>query len=222
MSRASLRLGASLSLPAGATAREFASRPLGRSWDAANPTAYWTGNASAYVHRPPPRSNRWLLHPWMPIDIRLPALAGVLGAAAYIYLERSQAVPAAQARARGAWDAYVVPVRDAVGGLVASVTGKRGASGTDEAVTDSLPSDAPLGHPAVDAAPDAAGALCDLASALACGEYRACHAALLHGMHHNRLFDRPHSCLPVLQPPRRQQIHRDHAQSVREPRLCCR
>lgn len=32
--------------------------------------------------------NRYLLAPWMPIDVRLPALAGVLGMGTYLYLER--------------------------------------------------------------------------------------------------------------------------------------
>lgn len=165
MSRASLRLSAPLGLYAAASVptRGFASRPL-RGWDAANPTAYWTGGASAYQHRPPPRSNRWLLHPWMPIDVRLPALVGVLGAAAYIYLDRTQAVPTAQARARGIWDTYMAPLRDAVGAAVASVTDRREAR-PSEAPGDTLPSDVPPGHPIAPSDAEGAAPFLDPAAA---------------------------------------------------------
>jgi hypothetical protein len=75
--------------------RQYANRP----WDPSNPTAYWVGRASAYTNRKPLPSNTWLLHPWLPVDIRLPMLAGVLGAAAYIYLERTDRLGAPQGNA---------------------------------------------------------------------------------------------------------------------------
>lgn len=33
--------------------------------------------------------NRYLLAPWMPVDVRLPAVAGILGMGTYLYLERN-------------------------------------------------------------------------------------------------------------------------------------
>eukprot|EP00892_Ulva_mutabilis_P007498 jgi/Ulvmu1/511/UM001_0519.1 len=40
--------------------------------------------------------NRYLLAPWMPVDVRLPAVAGILGMGTYLYLERSGRLDEAQ------------------------------------------------------------------------------------------------------------------------------
>jgi hypothetical protein len=58
-------------------------------WDVSNPTAYWRPRQSAYSNRKPPRSNKYLLHPLLPVDVRLPALIGIGGVGFYIYLEQT-------------------------------------------------------------------------------------------------------------------------------------
>jgi hypothetical protein len=43
------------------------------------------------------RSNRFILHPWLPIDVRWPAFVGVVGTATYLYLEQTGQVDQASA-----------------------------------------------------------------------------------------------------------------------------
>jgi hypothetical protein len=108
MSHANTRACARLSFypfSSGRYFRNYSNQP----WDATNPTSYWSGGASAYKDRKPSHSNKWLLHPWLPVDIRWPVFIGIFGAAAFIQLERSPALSDAQKRSKQAWDSYVAP-----------------------------------------------------------------------------------------------------------------
>ena len=113
----------------GAGSRSYASRP----WDAKNPIAYWNGSntASAYTERKAPRSNAWLLHPWLPVDIRLPMLVGVLGAAAYIYLERTDTLGSAHRQLQTTWEQSKAQVENTYESLRNAVTGQRPAGQGD-------------------------------------------------------------------------------------------
>jgi hypothetical protein len=106
MSRANAYMRLSVQqVASGRCFRAYSNQP----WDPTNPTSFWTSGASAYKDRKPTRSREWLLHPWLPVDIRLPVVTGILGAAAYIYLERTRTLEAAQKRSKDAWDTYIAP-----------------------------------------------------------------------------------------------------------------
>jgi hypothetical protein len=89
--------------------------PEKQGWDAKEPLRHWTSSGSIYKNRAPPRSNRWLLHPWLPIDVRLPALVGVCGMATYLYLEQTGKLQEAQ----DAIDRQVDSAKQSVGGAAA-------------------------------------------------------------------------------------------------------
>ena len=101
MSRAQKVLGLMQLRGRSTAVRQFANRP----WDASNPTGYWVGRASAYSERKPTPSNTWILHPWIPIDIRVPLFVGVVGAATVLYLERTKSLHEAQAQVLATWQA---------------------------------------------------------------------------------------------------------------------
>ena len=42
--------------------------------------------------------NTWLLHPWLPIDVRLPALVGCVSAGTYLWLEKEGKLDEAKQR----------------------------------------------------------------------------------------------------------------------------
>ena len=98
-----LQLFSQLERQSASHVRRYAQQPF----DPRQPLQYWVQNsASAYTHRAAaePQSKKWLLHPWMPIDVRLPALIGVLGMAGYLYLDRTHAISTAESKARSAWE----------------------------------------------------------------------------------------------------------------------
>lgn len=42
--------------------------------------------------------NRWLLHPWLPVDVRLPAFVGCVSAGTYLWLEKEGKLDEAKQR----------------------------------------------------------------------------------------------------------------------------
>jgi hypothetical protein len=98
------------------------------------------------------RSNTWRLHPWLPVDIRLPAAAGVLSMGLYLYLEQTGQLDAAQRRLKEASKATEEQVRRASSSFKSlrfpswsrKGNAAEGGNGTDEvAAPKELSSDQP-------------------------------------------------------------------------------
>jgi hypothetical protein len=105
--------------------RSYANQP----WDPKDPIRYWQSGDPASAAAP--RSKRWLLHPWMPIDIRLPILVGFVGCAAYIYLERSNTLATAREHASSAWQSTKEQAEALYQSARDLVTGPSGRKGDD-------------------------------------------------------------------------------------------